>query len=614
MKTCGNLPFLIFLPEMDPMPELSVSWDDPEILLTTSSNMKSYKAPGIDGWRAQELKLLPRQAIHDLAKIFGVIWGTQLTPNQMLARTILLAKNASPQTFSDGRPITILGYIPRLTSKLIADQLLHHWAETWDPHIAGGLPFRAVKDITIQQQYLIEQAHQTGQPYGGFTLDLVKALNLIPRQVARRLLILWGAPPFAIDFWIRSLNNMSRMLQVRGVCSTAVESTTGAPEGDSMSVCAMLAIAATFFQRMSIIQVTPFTYADNWTFMSTSQRALFRAFLDTLNFAHAIRMKIDIKKSWGWGTNDAMRKFWKHVNLAFPAEQIEIEVKLASKDLGCMLQYSKRTVLGCLKDRIQAAQRRLFRLQKMDLSIADKASKIQMSVWPMAFYGAESQVIGEVHFTKLRRLASDALIGKHKYVSAFLAMQVLTDRVMDPLLYVVVSGLYAIRRLFYTNFPLAQNLWGEILKAQSPRGPCSAMAAYLAKIHWVPGVDGLIDLPDGNQLNLRAHSTQEIRSMCRIAWSHYVHHQVGHRKGITAMPCDAYTQIKILKQLTIREQKLVALNLTGGYQTAAVKAIWDQTQSIECEFCGQPDTHLHRQLHCEHFAHVRANHPQQFTS
>ena len=56
----------------------------------------------------------------------------------------------------------------------------------------------------------------------------------------------------------------------------------------------------------------------------------------------------------------------------------------------------------------------------MDLSIPDEASKIQTSVWPLAFYGAESQVIGESNFQQLRRLATDALIGKQKNFPAAL--------------------------------------------------------------------------------------------------------------------------------------------------------------------------------------------------
>ena len=331
----------------------------------------------------------------------------------MLARVILLAKTAHPNSFSDGRPITILGYIPRLSSKLIADQCLAAWGKTWDPKIAGGLPFRSVKDITIQQQFLLEQAHNSNIPQGGFTLDLVKAFNLIPRQMAKRLLVHMGVPSNIIGFWIRSLNHMERTLQIKGFCSKPVPSTTGAPEGDALSVCAMLAIAAVYFHRMSLCRVTPFTYADNWTFMSNSQRSLFRAFISTLNFAQALQMKVDLKKSWGWGTSKEMRLFWKQTECLFPDQQTVIEVKQASKDLGCMMQYTRKITLGCFKERMKGAGRRLMRLSKHHISIHDKASKIQTAVWPLAFYGAESQMIGEAHFTKLRRQATEALIGHH---------------------------------------------------------------------------------------------------------------------------------------------------------------------------------------------------------
>ena len=107
---------------LPPDPPRDMMWDDPHVIRTTIQRMKPFKAPGLDGWRAQELQMLPFKAIEDLASIFQVIWPTNLTTTQMLA--ILLAKTPSPETFSDGRPITILGYIPRLTSKLVADQLL----------------------------------------------------------------------------------------------------------------------------------------------------------------------------------------------------------------------------------------------------------------------------------------------------------------------------------------------------------------------------------------------------------------------------------------------------------------------------------------------------------
>lgn len=211
-----------------------------------------------------------------------------------------------------------------------------------------------------------------------------------------------------------------------------------------------------------------------------------------------------------------MRNFWKYVETLFPWDDTHIEVKLASRDLGCMLQYSKRIVLGCLKTRIQSAKRRLFRLQKLDLTIPDKAGNFQSAVWPLAFYGAESQVIGDSHFVTLRRLAADALIGKHKFASSYIALHYLSDRVMDPLLYVVVTGLRSIRKLFYYHPTLANSMWSEIVSSTSTQGPCGALTRYLQQLHWIPLQGGYIDMPSGHQLCLLNQSTKEIR----LIWRH----------------------------------------------------------------------------------------------
>lgn len=50
---------------------------------------------------------------------------------------------------------------------------------------------------------------------------------------------------------------------------------------------------------------------------------------------------------------------------------------------------------------------------------------------------------------------------------------------------------------------------------------------------------------------------------------------------------------------------VVAQNISGGYRTNAVKALWDSTQDALREHCGQPDTHQHRLLHCQNFSHLQ---------
>lgn len=105
----------------------------------------------------------------------------------------------NPQSIADGRPTTILGYIPRLASKLVADQVLAFWAATWPPEISGGLPRRSARDITLLQQHQLEIGNIHKVPWGGWTMDLVKAFNLIPRRVIRYPFSILG-----IAFWASS--------------------------------------------------------------------------------------------------------------------------------------------------------------------------------------------------------------------------------------------------------------------------------------------------------------------------------------------------------------------------------------------------------------------------
>ena len=196
---CSDQPWIQTLDTLcariPPSTPLQVQWDDPDVLQQTIRRLKPFKAVGIDGWRAEELQSLPYEAVADLASILAVIWPTGLSAHQLIARVILLAKRQPPTAITDGRPITILGYLSRLTSKLIADQLLNQWATAWPSAISGGLPFRGVQDITFMQQFQIESAKHRSLPWRGFTLDLIKAFNLLPRRVIYHLLIYHGPPP-----------------------------------------------------------------------------------------------------------------------------------------------------------------------------------------------------------------------------------------------------------------------------------------------------------------------------------------------------------------------------------------------------------------------------------
>ena len=167
--------------------------------------MKTHKAIGVDGWDSEELHKLTWSMVVDLSTLLQHMWPHGLTPQQMQARTLLFAKCAKPQNMSHGRPITILGYLVRLSSKLVADQ----WAKLWPPELSGGLPNRSARDLSLQQLLTIEQAKTNSTAWAGWTMDLVKAFNLIPRRVVWFILQLLGVPAHAIQCWFQCFQKVT---------------------------------------------------------------------------------------------------------------------------------------------------------------------------------------------------------------------------------------------------------------------------------------------------------------------------------------------------------------------------------------------------------------------
>ena len=80
------------IPVAEPLP---IVWHRPDVVQQTISRLRPYKAPGIDGWRAEEFRLLPPSAIASLAHIFSQIWHQGLHKDHMIARVVLLAKTKS---------------------------------------------------------------------------------------------------------------------------------------------------------------------------------------------------------------------------------------------------------------------------------------------------------------------------------------------------------------------------------------------------------------------------------------------------------------------------------------------------------------------------------------
>lgn len=126
------------------------------------------------------------------------------------------------------------------------------------------------------------------------------------------------------------------------------------------------------------------------------------------------------------------------------------------------------------------------RLQSLHLPIKIKALRIQSSVWPYGLHGADLHFVCPRHIAKLRRAATNALVGEKIIASPWLAMMVFSRFLIDPLLYVVTSAFRLLRRMV-TYYPeMIKTLAKKIVNFQGKvtYGPASSIKRYLMLLGW----------------------------------------------------------------------------------------------------------------------------------
>ena len=234
-----------FLQQLPPRPAAAVDLELPllniEVWKAALGRLKPHRATGYDGFSTSELKEPTGRALEDLIFLFDQVVRYGFPSHLARSRVHVLSKVDCPQSFGDGRPVTIYATIYRLWTSLVARSILSSWS-TWMPfEIAGGMPHRCSSDIAFEIQCSIEAALQQGSPLGGFSLDISKCFNQIPRPPMSRLLKHLGIPPNVVDRWLQMLDVSQRFPVFHGSMGAPIGATTSTPEGDAMSVVAMCA-------------------------------------------------------------------------------------------------------------------------------------------------------------------------------------------------------------------------------------------------------------------------------------------------------------------------------------------------------------------------------------
>ena len=496
------------------------------------------KARGVCGWFNAELRVLPRQALGDLAQILQSLSADGFPADLMKARVAVLSKVPVPTGASQARPITILSCLFRLGARVLCCQVLSVWSLTLPPAISGCLRGRSALDLAYAVQAEVETCLHAKEDLSGLSLDLRKAFNLLPRAPICRLLEYLGVATSACAFWRHSLGSLQRVFQVHQSLGPDLGSTTGAPEGDPTSVLAMIGVCWLFVRLLEGL-VSPRAYVDNWSWTSDCPDNHGLALLVLQDLTASLRLQIDWAKTYVWALLPVSRSWWGDVGPAFVPEGVQLEIVPQVKELGSLFCFRRRPHSATFQARVQDALGRLNQLATDPQGLPVRARVIQGGVWPFLFYGTEACLPSCSVLSTLRSAAARAIVGDHKTLSPWAAL-CFVPGAQDPEVYLLCHHLRQLRRSFRVAPAVAETVWSQVVGAQvSSRavcGPAGALQHLLRRNGCTFSPTGDCRGPLHQSFNIRVASMRQICAAVETAWADVVHDNVVHRNGLRFCP------------------------------------------------------------------------------
>ena len=598
-----------------PWPELPVDMMDLSVWRAILQKSSAKSATGACGFAVAELKQLPDPALLQFAMLCNKAVQHGLPQFMLVGRINVLAKTDSPDGYNDGRPICVLPATFRLWSSVFCSQLLRLWGPLMPPGIQGGLPGRSARDVTYHLQHAVEASAQDGSSLSGMVLDIIKCFNGLPRPPLQAILCHLGCPPALAQCWVSALNRVQRCASFNGSLSLPRGSTTGAPEGDPMSMAGIIAFCWVLHQMLTTFDVTPALYVDNFAWLCDVPEFNAIALQETLAFTDSLRLKVDWTKTFAWGRDVDSQAWWLQHSPKMVPSTATFRFLHSAKDLGTAMRYRGCRVLGCLKARMAEGHSRLKKLAKMPRPIANKARLIQSAVWPAVFYGAEGHALSIKHIGGLRTSAARALAGNGCQTNPYLAVNALAKGLQDPEMFLLTAMLRALQRALRHYSDVGESVLAMAVRAcGSPYrvfGPASALKAMLVRNGWDLHSNGELRGPGNVRLSLYHSTNADTKAALATAWAHHVRAAVSHRNGLHNVDVpDLATTARVLATFTPAEQRTLARHITGGFQTAATKVLWHAVDTPAWSWCGGVESRRHRFVTCPAFAEVRQRHSQ----
>ena len=563
---------------------------------------KKHAAVGPDGMSKNDLLHMPRFLVEQLLTLLNDIEQGCEWPRQAITGFVIaLEKVQGASKVSQFRPITIFSLTYRVWSSIRSKQLLQYLRQIAPETCMGNLPQKSASHVWAGVQKTIELAQHHMGSMSGAVVDLVKAFNLLPRLPVLEVITFLGAPVPIVRAWSSSITQMERRFRLRNCVGPPVKTTTGFPEGDGLSVVAMLTINLICHEwvRAKHQAVTLWSYVDNIEVTSESIDDTLASLQSLNQVTNALDLLIDVEKTYAWSITTTSRRTIK---------EAEVNLKFFARDLGGHIQYSAQSTNSTITKRIANMSPLWNRLARSLAPYGQKLRAIRTKGWAHCLHAISSAHVGDCHFSTLRTGVMQALSQDAMGASPIIHLSIIEQPLTDPQCYAIWQTLIDFRSQYDEDTAsfVWQSLWHD-KRLKPPPGPCSVVITRLHSIAWEWYSGAWFRDHNRDWCNILRCPIQELRWRVFQGWQSRVMNIVEDRKSFTGF---RFTSTRLtlskLSNWLPDEQAILRKALNGTFFTAdKTKHIEKGSQSSLCKFCQQEDSQFHRHWECPHMQQCR---------
>ena len=347
---------------------------------------KTSAAPGLDGWRTVECKVLPEKFYDCVAKYFEEIEnGTRHFPHELAAaKQVILDKPHSDGSPLQKRLITILPIFYLAYSGLRYQQLQEWQLITLPPQLYGGIKSRKLTDVQNSIQLDIDTAKAKGEALVGMKLDKSKCFDRLLPDVTAALFTAFGLPKGFVRYFTLMYHNLHRYIAYnQWMSTTPTTCANGLAQGCSISLLAInlhMAVWIIFVQRFHVSSAA--FIDDSYLWAKIENICWIEKALEATSYWDTLTgQKLNPQKCQIWASTAHGRKLIKK---AFH----DMELVHTIEVLGARIQTTELKAYGWKKEKTDKIRKDIKNISSIPCSREVKSHIIASKIIPQITFSA----------------------------------------------------------------------------------------------------------------------------------------------------------------------------------------------------------------------------------